>query len=306
MDVIYKRVAGLDVHKETVVATVRVMVGGKVERECRTFETTTAGLSALLAWLTEAQCSHVAMEATGVYWKPVWNILSDGAFELIVANAAHIKNVPGRKTDVNDATRIADLLACGLVRGSFVREVPGVASPAAHAQAIDARADAACFVLIEAGPRVLPAFREHLSAYAQHALERLGVEVVLGEPVSECTPAGVVYGDKALATATIIWAAGVQASPAAEWLEAPADRAGRLKVEPDLTVPGHPEIFAIGDAAIVARPDGRPVPGIAPAAKQEGAYVAAAIRARLGGQPAPPCSATSTPETLRLSASGAP
>ena len=120
MDVIYERVAGLDVHKETVVATVRVMVGAKAERECRTFETTTAGLSVLLAWLTEARCSHVAMEATGVYWKPVWNILSDGAFELIVANAAHIKNVPGRKTDVNDATWIADLLACGLIRGSFV------------------------------------------------------------------------------------------------------------------------------------------------------------------------------------------
>src|SRR5215467_13756156 len=120
MDVIYERVAGLDVHKETVVATVRVMAGAKVERECRTFATTTAGLRALLAWLTEARCSHVAMEATGVYWKPVWNILSDGEFELIVANAAHIKNVPGRKTDVNDATWIADLLACGLIRGSFV------------------------------------------------------------------------------------------------------------------------------------------------------------------------------------------
>lgn len=120
MDVIYERVAGLDVHKETVVATVRVMAEGKVERECRTFETTTAGLLALLAWLTEVRCSHAAMEATGVYWKPVWNILSDGAFELIVANAAHIKNVPGRKTDVNDATWIADLLACGLIRGSFV------------------------------------------------------------------------------------------------------------------------------------------------------------------------------------------
>jgi transposase len=120
MDVIYERVAGLDVHKETVVATVRIMVGAKVERECRTFGTTTAGLRALLAWLTEARCRHVAMEATGVYWKPVWNILSDGEFELIVANAAHIKNVPGRKTDVNDATWIADLLACGLIRGSFV------------------------------------------------------------------------------------------------------------------------------------------------------------------------------------------
>ena len=142
-------------------------------------------------------------------------------------------------------------------------------------------------ILIEAGPRVLPGFAEDLSTYAQHALERLGVEVVVGEPVTECSAEGVVYGGKTLAAATVIWAAGVQASPAAEWLDAPADRAGRLKVEPDLTVPGHPEIFAIGDAAIVARPDGRPVPGIAPAAKQEGAYVAQVIRARLGGRSVP-------------------
>ena len=120
MEVMHERVAGLDVHKETVVACVRIVAGGKVSRECRTFETTTAGLEALLAWLTESRCTHVAMEATGVYWKPVWNILSDGKFELILANAAHIKNVPGRKTDVNDATWIADLVAFGLIKASFV------------------------------------------------------------------------------------------------------------------------------------------------------------------------------------------
>ena len=143
-------------------------------------------------------------------------------------------------------------------------------------------------VLIEASPRVLPAFAEDLSTYAKRSLERLGVEVALGLPVSECTAEGVVFGGKPLAAATIIWAAGVQASPAAQWLDAPADRAGRLKVEPNLTVPRHPEIFAIGDAAIVYRPDGRPVPGIAPAAEQEGAYVANVIRARLRGALAPP------------------
>ena len=143
-------------------------------------------------------------------------------------------------------------------------------------------------VLIEAGPRALPALREDLSAYVKRSLERLGVEVELGQAVTECTGEGVVYGGKTLAAATVIWAAGVQASPAAQWLDAPADRAGRLKVAPDLTVPGHPEIFAIGDAAIVARPDGRPVPGIAPAAKQEGAYVAKVIGARLAGETAPP------------------
>ena len=126
-------------------------------------------------------------------------------------------------------------------------------------------------MLIEAGPRALPALREDLSAYAKRSLERLGVEVELGQAVTECTGKGVVYGGKTLAAATVIWAAGVQASPAAQWLDAPADRAGRLKVEPDLTVPDHPEIFVIGDAAIVIRPDGGPVPGIAPAAKQEGA-----------------------------------
>ncbi len=142
--------------------------------------------------------------------------------------------------------------------------------------------------MIEAGPRVLPAFAEDLSSYAKHSLEQLGVEVVLGQAVSDCTAGGVVFGGQPLAAATIIWAAGVQSSPAALWLDAPADKVGRLKVEPDLTVPGQREIFAIGDAAIVLRPDGQPVPGIAPAAKQEGVYVAKVIRARLRGAPAPP------------------
>ena len=122
MEVIHPRSGGLDVHKETVVACVRLALGGKVTHEVRTFETTTAGLLLLLAWLTEMGCTHVAMEATGIYWKPVWNILSDGDFELVLANAAHIKNVPGRKTDVSDAAWIADLLAHGLIRSSFVPE----------------------------------------------------------------------------------------------------------------------------------------------------------------------------------------
>ena len=126
MDVMHQRVGGLDVHKKVIVACVRIMAsrkaGREVSRECRSFGTTTDGLQALLAWLTECGCTHVAMEATGVYWKPVWNILSDGEFELVVANAAHIKNVPGRKTDMNDAMWIADLMACGLIRASFVPE----------------------------------------------------------------------------------------------------------------------------------------------------------------------------------------
>ena len=124
MEIMYERVAGLDVHKQTVVACVRAMARRKVVRECRTFATTTDGLTSLLAWLSAAGCSHVAMEATGVYWTPVWKILSDGQFDLLVANAAHIKNVPGRKTDLNDAMWIADLMACGLIKASFVPEEP--------------------------------------------------------------------------------------------------------------------------------------------------------------------------------------
>ncbi|GGJ02489.1 NAD(P)/FAD-dependent oxidoreductase [Neoroseomonas lacus] len=141
-------------------------------------------------------------------------------------------------------------------------------------------------VLVEAGPRILPGFLPDLSAYAQRALERLGVEVALGAPVTACTAEGATFAGDLLPAATIIWAAGVQASPAAEWLAAPSDRAGRVLVEPDLTVPGHPDIFVIGDAAAVKAPDGSPVPGIAPAAKQEGRHVAASIRARLAGDTA--------------------
>jgi NADH:quinone reductase (non-electrogenic) len=143
-------------------------------------------------------------------------------------------------------------------------------------------------VLIEAGPRVLAGFPEDLSAYAQRSLESLGVEIVLGKPVTECNAEGVVYDGSTLKSKTLIWAAGVRASRAAEWLGAPADRAGRLKVLPDLTVPGHPEIFAIGDTIVIAGPDGNPIPGIAPAAKQQGRYVADSIKARLRGEtPAP-------------------
>jgi NADH dehydrogenase len=143
-------------------------------------------------------------------------------------------------------------------------------------------------VLIEAGPRVLAGFPEDLSAYAQRALEEIGVEVILGQPVTECTADSVVYDGNRLETRTIVWAAGVRASRAAEWLNAPADRAYRLKVLPDLTVPGHPDVFAIGDTVTIAGPDGNPVPGIAPAAKQQGRYVAALIKARLRGSKLPP------------------
>lgn len=123
MEVLYPRCAGVDVHARSVTACVRVAVEATVIYQHRTVATTTAGLLELAAWLAEAGCTHVAMEATGVYWKPVWHIL-EGQCTLVLANAQHIRNVPGRKSDVHDATWIADLLAHGLIRSSFVPPVP--------------------------------------------------------------------------------------------------------------------------------------------------------------------------------------
>jgi len=122
MQVLYPRCAGLDVHKDTVVAHVRC-VSEPVHHETRSFATTTKGLLALAEWLGEPGCTHVALEATGIYWRPVWHVL-EGQVELVLANAQHIKNLPGRKTDVNDAMWIADLLAHGLIRSSFVPPMP--------------------------------------------------------------------------------------------------------------------------------------------------------------------------------------
>lgn len=122
MEVIYPRCAGLDVHKQTVVACARIAGPGPLVQEVRTFATATAGLLELADWLESFGVEYVAMEATGVYWKPVWHVL-EGHFELVLANASHVKNVPGRKTDVNDSMWLADLLAHGLIRASFVPPV---------------------------------------------------------------------------------------------------------------------------------------------------------------------------------------
>ena len=143
-------------------------------------------------------------------------------------------------------------------------------------------------LLIEAGPRILPSFPESLSASATRALETLGVVVRLGEKVTDIDETGVMVGEERIETTTVIWAAGVQASPAGHWLAAPTDHAGRVVVEPDLTVPGRPDIFVIGDTAAVMDAEGRPVPGVAPAAKQQGQYVARVMAARLAGRTPPP------------------
>ncbi|MET3521338.1 NAD(P)/FAD-dependent oxidoreductase [Mesorhizobium abyssinicae] len=187
-----------------------------------------------------------------------------------------------------DATRRQALLTLVIVGGGPTGvELAGTIAELAHDtlrdefRNIDTRQTRV--VLIEAGDRILANFAPQLSAYAQKALERLGVTVELGQAVTQLDADGVVFGDKRLPAKTILWAAGVAASPAAEWLGANADRAGRVLVEPDLTVSGSPEIFVIGDTAHVLRPDGKPVPGVAPSAKQEGRHVAATIKARLAG-----------------------
>ncbi len=145
--------------------------------------------------------------------------------------------------------------------------------------------------LLEAGPRVLASFPESLSAKARRQLERLGVEVVTGAPVKAIDAYGYTLdhgaaGDTMVAARTVLWAAGVAASPLGALLDAPRDRAGRVLVAPDLSVPGHPQIFIAGDLASVQQ-DGKPIPGVAPAAKQMGAHVAKTIRARLAGTAAP-------------------
>ena len=143
-------------------------------------------------------------------------------------------------------------------------------------------------VLIEAGPRVLPTFSERSSAAARRALERLGVEVRVGEAVTVCDADGVEVGGERIGARTILWAAGVAAPPAAKWLDTPADRAGRVVVREDLSVPGYPEIFAVGDICSSQSWDGKQAPSVAPAAKQMGAYAASVIRARIERAAPPP------------------
>jgi NADH dehydrogenase len=143
-------------------------------------------------------------------------------------------------------------------------------------------------ILIEAAPRLLTPFDPSLSEAARRSLEQLGVEVRLGAGVTDCDGSGVSVGEERLETRTIIWAAGVRASPAAEWLGAEHDRAGHIRVAPDLSVPGHPNIFAIGDVALLDGKDGKPLPGVAPVAKQQGKYVARLLKARQAGTTLPP------------------
>jgi NADH dehydrogenase len=157
---------------------------------------------------------------------------------------------------------------------------------AADFRAIDPRS--ARIILVEASPRLLTPFDPALSEAAKLALEQLGVQVRLGAPVTAVDAAGVSIGVERIEARTVIWGAGVMASPAGLWLGAATDRAGRVKVAPDLSVPGHPDIFVLGDTAMLDGADGKPLPGVAPVAKQQGAYVAKLLLARQQGKTLPP------------------
>ena len=190
----------------------------------------------------------------------------------------------------NEAEREAQLTFAVVGAGATGVELAGIIAELAHRilprefRHIDTHR--ARVLLIEAGPRILPAFREDLAAYAARALERRGVEMLTGVPVTDCTAEGIMLGDKPIPARTIIWAAGVQASPASQWLDADADRAGRVRVTDTLTLPDDPAIFVLGDTANVES-GGKQVPGIAPAAKQQGKYAARLFRSRLDGKAAP-------------------
>ena len=195
------------------------------------------------------------------------------------------------ETETDPAARRALLTFVIVGAGPTGVEIAGtIAELAHHTMVKDFRAldpKEARILLVEAGPRVLPAFPEDLSAYAKSALEGLGAEILTGHAVTACDANGVALTAERIPAKTIIWAAGVQASPAAAWLGAEADRAGRVMVAPDLTLPGHPEIFVVGDTARLDAWNGQPLPGIAPAAKQQGGFVAKLIGAELQGRPRP-------------------
>jgi NADH:ubiquinone reductase (H+-translocating) len=193
-------------------------------------------------------------------------------------------------TDDADRARLLTFVIIGA--GATGVEMAGaIAEIARRTLAMDFRRidpKASRIILIEAGPRVMPILPENLSAYVQRTLRQKGVEVMTSTRVIGCDPRGVDLEGGRIDAATIIWAAGVVASPAACWLDAEQDRAGRVKVGPDLSVSGHPEVFAIGDTAAVMGPAGQgiqAIPGIAPAAKQMGRYVGRLIAARIAGEP---------------------
>jgi NADH dehydrogenase FAD-containing subunit len=266
-------------------------------------------------------------EVTGVDTGQRHVLLSDGntvAYDaLVIATGARhsyfgrdewAAHAPGIKT-IDDATHVRRNILLAMERAETIRqeslpdrdeyltfvvvgggptgvEMAGaIAELTRHATDMDFRfITRRCLrvMLVEAGERLLPTFPAKLGDAARKALDGLGVMVRLNGRVTDIGDYGVTIGDERIATTTVIWAAGVQASDAAKWLDAEADRSGRVKVAPDLSVPGQPDVFVIGDTASLVDASGRPVPGVAPAAKQEGMHVARSLLARFTGRRAPP------------------
>ncbi len=194
------------------------------------------------------------------------------------------------ESDPDERRRLLNFVVVG-GGATGVELVGAIAELAKRALASDFRTidpRSARIILVEAGSRVLSQFDETLSRSAQRALERLGAEVRVGTAVTGCDEQGISMGKERIESRTVIWAAGVEASPAGRWLGAETDRAGRIKVQPDSSLPGRPHIFAIGDTASSVNSEGRPLPGVAPVAKQQGAYVARVISARAAGRSIPP------------------
>ena len=239
-------------------------------------------------------------------------VLATGATHGYFGNDSWAAHAPGLKT-IDDATEIRRrlllvferaemesdarererLLTIVIVGGgpTGVEMAGTVVELARKALAADFRAidpQQTRVLLVEAGPRLLPSFPEPLSRYAEQTLWRLGVDVHLKQAVTHCSATGVTLGDENVSAGTVIWAAGIAASPAADWLAVAGDRVGRVLVGPDLRPPGMSDVFVIGDTALAHDVAGEPLPGIAPVAKQQGAYVAEAIKARLLGKTAPP------------------
>jgi len=253
---------------------------------------------------------HVIMDGRNIAYDVL--VLATGASHGYFGHDSWATHAPGLKT-VEDATEIRRRLLLAFERAEMesnacererlltivivgggptgVEMAGSVAELARKALAADFRTidpQQTHVLLVEAGPRLLASFPESLSRHAEQALRRLGVDVRLNQPVTKCAAFGVTLGDERVAAATVIWAAGVTASPAAAWLAVAGDRVGRVLVGPDLQPPGTDDVFVIGDTALAHDAAGASLPGIAPVAKQQGAYVAAAIQARLSGQGAPP------------------
>ena len=235
-------------------------------------------------------------------------VLATGATHGYFGNDAWAVHAPGLKT-IDDATEIRRRLLLAFERAEIesdarererlltivivgggptgVEMAGSVAELARMALAADFRAidpQQTRVMLVEAGPRLLPSFPESLSRHAEQALRRIGVDVRLQQAVTHCSAAGVTLGDESVPAGTVIWAAGVAASPAVDWLGVAGDRVGRVVVGPDLRPPGMDDVFVIGDTALAHDGAGKPLPGIAPVAKQQGAYVAEAIQACLAGK----------------------